>query len=178
MVEMNPERRVRKIHTGDWAALYERFRHGEDPEALAEDFNLAPETVKSRCRWIENAFPTVEAIQKLITLRIRLERAEARLAGGEPLEAEREAKAILALIRAARALESWIMETSNSKTPAAPKSEPEVSSDYDDPRAELERRLLRLLDVESKRRGLGGHSGSPEHQNPPDEVGADQSPTE
>ncbi len=170
---MNPKTKARTVYAADWAALFERFRHGEEPAVLARDFNLALSTVETRCRWIEKVFPTRAHFQKLVTFRQALERAEDHLLQGEAPQAEREAKALYALIRTARALESWTMEKPNSKTPGAPVSQPEVSSDYDDPRAELERRLLRLIDLEAKRGQPGQGPSDSESENPPDERGCD-----
>lgn len=167
---MNPKTNARTVYAADWAALFERFRHGEPPEVLAADFNLAVSTVETRCRWIEKAFPTRLQFQKLVSFRQALERAETLLTEGDPLKAEREAKALYALIRAAKTLESWTMEKPNSKTPGAPVSEPEVSEHHDRARAELEARLLRLLHIESKRRS-GGRGAEAETQNPSDERG-------
>ncbi len=167
MVEMNRETKPRTVYAADWAALFERFRHGEEPAVLAADFNLAVSTVESRCRWIEKAFPTRMHFQKLVSFRQGLERAEAHLTEGDPVRAEREARALLALIRAAKALEGWTMEKPNSKTQGAPVSEPEVSH-HEDARAELEARLLRLLAIEAKRQ-RGGRSEGSETQNPSDE---------
>ncbi len=109
---------------------------------------------------MENIFPPSAPTRLRAQLARRLGDALTTLLNGKALDAERQAKAVTAILRACRELENWTMESANSKTPDAPVSGPEVSSDYDDPKAELERRLLRLLDIERKRRAGPQSSGA------------------
>lgn len=160
MVENVSERRKRQVYTADWAAIHERYLAGETEEALAEVYGLAPTTLKERCRWIARAFPPGAPMRMLAALIRRLEEAQAKLETGEALEAERRAKAVIALVRAARALESWSMD--KPKTPRSAPSHQEADPTHEDPRVELERRLLHLLDYERKRQ-RGGSEDSAQH---------------
>ena len=85
-----------------WALIYERRRGGESAADLARVYNLAESTVKERCRWIDNAFPPDAPARLRHRFADQLRAGEAALDRGEPLEAERHAKALIALIRAAR----------------------------------------------------------------------------
>ena len=167
MVENVSERRRRQVYTADWAAIHERYLAGESEEALSKIYGPAPSTLKERCRWITQAFPPGAPKRLLATLIRRLEEAQATLEAGEPLEAERRAKAVIALVKAARTLESWTMNT-----PKAPRSAPshqEADPAHDDPRAELERRLLHLLDFELKQHGRSNGAGEDPAQRPADD---------
>jgi hypothetical protein len=150
MVEKEGEGAKRQVYAADWAAIFQRWRAGEDEVVLAKAFDIRPDTVKSRCRWIDKAFPRLGRLQMQASLTARLEEAEAVLVKGQALEAERRAKAVFALIRAARALETWMRDDAkpgpNGMTP-----EEEELSDYEVSKAELERRLLRLIDFEERR---------------------------
>ena len=90
--------------TADWASLYERWRRGEDPGALALAYGLAESTVVERCRWVTKMFPPDAPARLRHRFAARLRAAEAALDCGEPAEAERRAKALIALVRAARTL--------------------------------------------------------------------------
>lgn len=158
MVEQVTVRRRREVYTADWAAIHERYLAGESEVALAEVYGMAPTTLKERCRWIAQAFPPGAPMRVLAALIRRLEEAQAKLESGEPLEAERRAKAVTALVRAARALESWSMD--KAKTPRSAPSHQEADPAHEDPRAELERRLLHLLDFELKQEGRGEGAGA------------------
>jgi hypothetical protein len=169
MVEKDGEGAQRRVCAVDWASLYERWQAGESEQGLAEAFNLVPETVKWRCRWIDKVFPRFGRVQMLASLVRRLEEADSALTAGEALDAERRAKAVLALIRAARALETWTMDGSkpNAETPAG-----DTLSDGAYARAELERRLLHLIDFEEKRQSRAG----PALRDPAERSGGDASP--
>ncbi|MEQ8405713.1 MAG: hypothetical protein RKE49_11490 [Oceanicaulis sp.] len=119
-----------------WAVLYERWRRGETAAQLAQVYNLSENTVHERCRWIDNAFPpdAPAVLRHRFTRRLRA--VEAALDGGAPLEAERTAKALIALIRAARALEDW-----SEPEPAANAAQ-EAPSEPFDAKAELKRALF------------------------------------
>ena len=106
MVENISQRRRRQVYTADWAAIHERYLAGETEEALAKIYGLAPSTLKERCRWITQAFPPGAPTRMLAALIRRLEEAQARLEAGEALDAERRAKAVTALVKAARACPS------------------------------------------------------------------------
>ncbi|MGX6647071.1 hypothetical protein ACWCOP_03890 [Maricaulaceae bacterium MS644] len=136
MVEIKDEQRP-SPRKADWAALYERWRIGETPEDLALAYGLAPSNVRERCRWVERMFPPDAPARLRHRFARRLMAAEAALDAGSPLEAERRAKALVALVRAARALENW----SEPQNAAAAEAE-ESGGEPFDAGAELERRLL------------------------------------
>lgn len=157
MLKNLSERRRRQVYTADWAAIHERYLAGETEEALAKIYNLSPRTLKERCRWIAQAFPPGAPQRLLAALMRRLEEAQAKLEAGDALHAERQAKAVTALVRAAQSLENWTMK--KPKTPRPAPSHQEANTAHEDPRVELERRLLHLLDYEFKRREQGEGAG-------------------
>ncbi|MFP4518806.1 MAG: hypothetical protein ACLFQ5_05065 [Oceanicaulis sp.] len=137
-----------------WALIYERWRDGESAAQLAPVYNLAESTVHERCRWIDNAFPPDAPARLRHRFADRLRRVEAALDRGEPLEAERRAKALTALIRAARALQDW-----SEPERAAPAAK-EARSEPVDAKLALKRALLdrfkRDRDQETGRSGVEG----------------------
>jgi hypothetical protein len=135
MVE-NPEDIPTSPRKVPWALLYERWRGGATAAQLAEAYNIAEQTVADRCRWIENAFPPDAPAHLRHRFTRRLRAVEGALDEGAPVEAERRAKALIALIRAARALEDW----SDPKR-AAPAAK-ELASEPFDAKAALKRALL------------------------------------
>ncbi|MGJ3231323.1 MAG: hypothetical protein ACFE0P_05965 [Oceanicaulis sp.] len=137
-----------------WAQLHERWRHGETAAQLAQAYNLAESTVYERCRWVDNAFPPEAPAVLRHRFTQRLRAVEAALDGGAPLEAERKAKALIALIRAARALEDW------SEPALAAKPAQETRREPFDAKAALKRALLeRFKRARDKPAGGVGDAG-------------------
>jgi hypothetical protein len=136
----------------DWAALYERWRGGDTAEALAQAFALSPVTVAERCRWLDQAFAPTDTMRLRHGFARGLVEAEAALGRGEAAEAERRAKALIALIRAARALE----ELADAETDAAAAAGGDFDDEPFDPKAELEAKIRRFIDAERRRSLSGG----------------------
>lgn len=157
MLNKNSDDTPRQQRDNPWPEIFERWQRGESVEALAQAFGRSPVTIRDRCRRVEIFFPPGTPLCLRAQLGRRLADAHATLITGSALEAERQAKAVLAILRAVRALESATMDRQKT-TPARPSREPEMACDYGDPRAELERRVLRLIDVESARRQGQGQS--------------------
>jgi hypothetical protein len=144
MVEIADEARP-SPRKADRAALYERWRIGETPDELAQAYGLAPCTVRERCRWVERMFPPDTPARLRHRFAQRLMAAEAALDTGSPIEAERRAKALVALVRAARALENW-----SEPQHAASAGAEEGRGEPFDAGAELERRLLEQIGGERR----------------------------
>ena len=123
----------------DWPALYERWRCGEAPEALAERHNLALSTVLTRCRWADRMFPPDAAPRLRQLIAVHVGHAETALANGDPVKAERWARALTALIRAVQALDAW-------SKPAVDETAEEDGGEQVERGRELARRLIARYD--------------------------------
>lgn len=158
MVEKDSETPKRGPRKVDWIAVHTRWSEGRSAAWIADQFGLQPATVSLRCGWIDTHFPPTAPARFKATLARRLEASQAALEAGEPIEAERQAKALLAIVRAAKAVEEWIMDNDAAETPADPG--PEANA-HDDPRAELERRIAHLVAEEFKREPYTAGAGGP-----------------
>ena len=161
----------------DWIAVHELWSEGHGAEWIAERFGLTTRYVQVRLSWIDSHFPPVAPVRFKAALARRLDEALAALERGESVEAERKAKALQAILRAATAVEEWIMDNDAAAKPAEPSQE---ANAHDDPRAELERRIAHLLDRELKRRaaGSGAAESGPDSGVAHDPGGAGDSPGE
>ena len=145
MVE-NSEDTAASPRKADWPALYERWCEGEPAARLAADFNLQEKTIADRCRWLDNMFRRDDPAILRFRFTRRLHDAEAALDDGSVVEAERKAKALIALIRAARALQDWC-----EPEPAASAAQ-EAASEPFDAKAALKRALFERFKQERDRR--------------------------
>jgi hypothetical protein len=148
MVENPRTRRKTGPRNVDWIAVHDLWTEGHGPDWIAERFGLTAHYVRVRLSWIDSHFPPTAPVRFKAALARRLDDALAALERGEPLEADRKAKALHSILRAAKAVEEWIMDNESAAQPAEP--EPEATAD-DDPRAELERRIANLVAEEFKR---------------------------
>jgi len=158
MVETDTKTPRRGPRGVDWIAVHDRWSEGRSAGWIAERFGLTTRYVSNRCSWIDNHFPPFAPVRFKAGLARRLEDAFSALERGEPVEAERRAKALLTILRAAKAVEEWTMTMDDAAQPA--EATPEAKAE-DDPRAELERRLGNLLDAELERRAAGGEEVEP-----------------
>ena len=149
MVEKDTESPKRAPRGADWIAVHQLWAEGHDAAWIANKFGLTRRYVSSRCGWIDAHFPPGAPLRFKAGLARRLEAVVATLARGEAVEAERHAKALLTIIRAAKAVEEWTMDSKTAAEPAQP--EPEANAQHD-PRAELERRINNLVAEEFKRK--------------------------
>lgn len=148
MVEKDTESPKRGSRGADWIAVHQLWAEGHDAAWIAAKFGLTRRYVSSRCGWIDAHFPPGAPLRFKAGLARRLEAALATLERGEAAEADRHAKALLTIIRAAKAVEEWTMDNRTAAEPAQP--EPEAKAEHD-PRAELERRINNLVAEEFKR---------------------------
>ncbi|XBQ16297.1 MAG: hypothetical protein ABL308_00105 [Oceanicaulis sp.] len=156
MVEIKGRRRTGPRNV-DWVAVYERWSAGERAGLIADEFGLQPDTVQQRCKWLDQNFPREARSRRAHGFSQALEEAHASLLSGDPAEAERRAKAVFALVRAARAIEDWAGEAPDRDTQGQSGrggSGEEGAGEKSEARAELERRLARLKDARG-RRGAG-----------------------
>ena len=135
----------------DWSALYELWRGGAPPGQLADAFDISESVLVERCRWLDEAFPAQAPFTLRRQFMVQLHEAQAALEAKPPLEAERRAKALIALIRAARALEDW------SQPEPAVSAAQETRGEPFDVKAELKRVLL-----ERFRRERAAEGGRPD----------------
>lgn len=159
MVETDSESRRIGPRDTNWVALYDAWIRGASAEHLADTYGLAITTVTQRCGWLDQHFPPGQPVRMIASFTRNLDAARTLLDSGEPLQAERSAKALIALMRAARTLEDWTMDRDKPAADAAPKPEAEAPIDHEELRTALERRLQYLLELELKRQGdTGGGS--------------------
>lgn len=151
MVEIAKPKRKTGPRKVDWVSLYDGWTRGRSAESLAEEYGLVLKTVTTRCGWLDQNFPPGAPGRLIASFTRTLDAAYALLESGQPIEAERYAKAIQALLRAARAMEEWSMDRRKPVAQTATEKDAEVQIE-DDPRAELERRLNRIFDFELKKR--------------------------
>ncbi|MCR9128844.1 MAG: hypothetical protein NXI12_04925 [Alphaproteobacteria bacterium] len=153
MVEKDSENTKAGRRMVDWMAAHDLWTQGHDAAWIADQYGVNRRTIADRCAWIDAHFPPFAPVRFKAALARRLDEALVSLERGEAVEAERRAKALQAILRAAAAVEEWIMDNDTAAKPAEPA--PEANA-HDDPRAELERRLGNLLDHELKRRAARG----------------------
>jgi hypothetical protein len=152
MVEQADASRRTGPRNVDWIAVYDGWSRGDSAEHLAARFGMQVKTVSLRCGWIDQHFPPGAPVRLIDSFAQVLDEAHALLESGEAVQAERRAKALSALVRAARALEDWTMDKRKPAGGVKPGAAEHEESGDDDPRAELERRLRNLLHFERKRR--------------------------
>ena len=128
-----------------WVAIYERWQAGQSARQIAKVFDISERKIALRCGWIDQHFPPGAPARLMTHFTRELDEARKVLDAGEGVDAERRAKAILALVKAARALEDWSMDKSKIADSATSSHEAAY-----DPKAELERRLLEYAERERK----------------------------
>lgn len=148
MVEKDSESTKVGRRMVDWMAAHDLWTQGHDAAWIADQYGVNRRTIADRCAWIDAHFPPFAPVRFKAALARRLDEALASLERGEAVEAERRAKALQAILRAATAVEDWIMDNDTAAKPAEPA--PEANA-HDDPRAELERRIAYLVAEEFKR---------------------------
>ena len=129
----------------DWVSVYEGWKDGHSAKHLSRRFGITAELIECRCSWLDQHLTPGTPQGLMAHFSRELDEARKVLDGGDGVDAERRAKALIALVKAARALEDWTLETSKTSN-ATPANE---GHDYD-PRAELERRLLDYAERERK----------------------------
>ena len=136
-----PDEKIRKR----WVAIYAAWQAGCSSQELAQKFDLSARTIARKCGWMDRHMPIAPAARLRAEITRGLLDARRTLDTGDGISAERQAKAVVALVKAARALEDWTMNTSTT----ASSSETDEETTYD-PKAELERRLLDYEERERK----------------------------
>lgn len=151
MVEIAKPKRKTGPRNVDWVTLYEGWIRGRSADSLAEEYGLVLKTVTTRCGWLDQNFPPGAPERLIANFTRTLDAAHSLLESGKPVEAERYAKAVQALMRTARGIEEWTMDRRKPQGQAQPDQGP-CEPIEEDPRAELERRLNRIFDFELKKR--------------------------
>jgi hypothetical protein len=98
--ETTPKRR-------DWFAIREARLAGMSLEGLALKEGITPGYVAEGLQWLERLMPHDRTASLRTKLEHHLEAAERLLADGQALEAERRARAVTAMLKAASGVEDW-----------------------------------------------------------------------
>ena len=91
----------------DWAAIREARRAGMSLEGLALREGIALQYLKDGLMWVERVLPASRTDSLKVRLEAHLEAAEAALARGEMADAEKRARAVSALLKAAMSVDDW-----------------------------------------------------------------------
>lgn len=151
-----PEKPIRKPDER-WTFAEQAYRDGDSVEAIAARLKVTPDTVnlhRKKESW-ERAGAAAARVVARLSKRFdpQMQAAEAALADGDPAGAERRAKALAALARAAAALSA----IDRSPEAASDRRPPEAPEDpYDDDRAYVLDHAERLARQDAARRGNEG----------------------
>lgn len=91
----------------DWLAIREAYRAGISIEGLALREGLSTPYLKEGLGWVERISPASKTASLKQRLEAHLEAAEAALARGEMADAEKRARAVSALLKAAISVDDW-----------------------------------------------------------------------
>ncbi|AZU04606.1 hypothetical protein X907_2083 [Glycocaulis alkaliphilus] len=91
----------------DWLAIREAHRAGMSLEGLALREGITLQYLKDGLGWVERVSPASKTASLKVRLEAHLEAAEAALARGETADAEKRARAVSALLKAAMSVDDW-----------------------------------------------------------------------
>lgn len=91
----------------DWLAIREAHRAGMSLEGLALREGIGVPYLKDGLMWVERVAPASKTASLKVRLEAHLEAAEAALARGETADAEKRARAVSALLKAAMSVDDW-----------------------------------------------------------------------
>lgn len=91
----------------DWFAIRDARLAGMSLEGLALKEGLTVRYLADGLCWLERLMPQNRTASLRSKLERHLEAAESLLADGKPLEAERQARAVTAMLKAASGVEDW-----------------------------------------------------------------------
>lgn len=150
-IDTTPKRR-------DWFAIREARRAGMSLEGLALKEGITPGYLAEGLSWLERLMPQ----NRTASLRARLEHhlgaAEALLADGKPLEAERQARAVSAMLKAASGVEDWARLAEAARN--AERSEAQTHAHTREALLEELRRRLSRLDGGPSDKSEAGAAGT------------------
>lgn len=91
----------------DWLAIREARRAGMSLEGLSLREGIGVPYVKEGLQWVERILPASRTASLKARLEAHLEAAEEALARGETADAEKRARAVSALLKAAMSVDDW-----------------------------------------------------------------------
>ena len=91
----------------DWQAIREAHRAGMSLEGLALREGLSATYLKEGLVWVDRISPASRTTSLKLRLEAHLEAAEEALARGETADAEKRARAVSALLKAAMSVDDW-----------------------------------------------------------------------
>ena len=91
----------------DWLAIREAHRAGMSLEGLSLREGIGVPYLKDGLMWVERILPASKTASLKVRLEAHLEAAEKALARGETADAEKRARAVSALLRAAMSVDDW-----------------------------------------------------------------------
>ncbi|MCC5980873.1 MAG: hypothetical protein JJU26_04045 [Oceanicaulis sp.] len=149
--ENTPKRR-------DWFAIRDARLAGMSLEGLALKEGITPGYVAEGLQWLERLMPHDRTAILRAKLERHLEAAESLLADGKPLEAERQARAVTAMLKAASGVEDWARLAEAARQ--AERSEAQTHAHTRDALLEELRRRLSRLDGGPPDKNTAGAAGT------------------
>lgn len=132
----------------DWLAVYLEYEAGTPAEELAERLGYQVQTIRNRACHYRQVLVRLD-INLPDRLGLHLSVAEQAIAAGQTADAERAAKAVLAVIRAARSLEQWRGDMEKDKPDSASETDADIT--IEELRAELEQKIARLIEDRARK---------------------------
>jgi transcription elongation GreA/GreB family factor len=127
----------------DWLAIREAYRAGMSLEGLALREGLGVTYLKEGLMWTERIAPATRTGSLKLRLEAHLEAAEAALARGEMADAEKRARAVTALLKAAMSVDDWARLAESARRQEANEAQSHAHT-REALLEELRRRLSRL----------------------------------
>ncbi|MFN3834301.1 MAG: hypothetical protein ACK4NO_00225 [Glycocaulis sp.] len=149
--ENTPKRR-------DWFAIREARLSGMSLEGLALKEGLTERYLADGLQWLERLMPQNRTASLRSKLERHLEAAEGLLADGKPLEAERQARAVTAMLKAASGVEDWARLSEAARK--AERSEAQTHAHTREALLEELRRRLSRLDGRPPDENKAGAAGT------------------
>lgn len=133
----------------DWMAIREARRAGMSLEGLALREGIGVPWLKEGLQWVDRILPDSKTASLKVRLEAHLEDAEAALARGETAEAERRARAVSALLKAAMSVDDWARLAESARKTQT--SEAQANAHTREALLEELRRRLSRLDGRTRR---------------------------
>lgn len=138
-----PSRQPNTKQETDWLAIFLEYEAGVSADDLATRLGCQVGTIRNRASHYRQVLSRLE-MNLGERLKLHLSVAEQAIAAGQTTHAEKAAKAVLAIIRAARSLEQWRGDMQKDSVPGASQTHEEMS--IEELRAELEQKIARLIE--------------------------------
>ncbi|MGP1274560.1 MAG: hypothetical protein ACQRW7_03975 [Caulobacterales bacterium] len=135
----------------DWLAIREAHRAGMSLEGLALREGISSRYLKDGLVWADRIIPASRTASLKLRLEAHLEAAEAALARGETADAEKRARAVSALLKAAISVDDWARLAEIARK--AETSEAQTHAHTREALLEELRRRLSRLDAKAGRDG-------------------------